>query len=174
MGPRARSTFTSSTGVSAAAAWAATVATTLTRPLLRPDPTFCYLAGIDGSDDSPTPPKPIDPALGLDQDVRPTLPGACLPCVSHRACRHQIWGEDAWPSVDGVNICETRLPTRLCPSTSLSVRARRAVPHGAAERCVQLVEDQSRTLKAALGDMLGWNIPFDHPRCPLFIMPHIC
>ena len=47
--------------------------------LLRPDPTFCFLAGIDGSDDSPTPPKPIDPALGLDQDVRPTLPGACLP-----------------------------------------------------------------------------------------------
>ena len=51
-------------------AWAATVATTLT---LRTDPTFCYLAGIDGSDDSPTPPKPIDPALGLDQDVRPAL-----------------------------------------------------------------------------------------------------
>ena len=35
--------------------------------------------------------------------------------------------------------------------------------NGAAERYVQTVEDQSRNLKAALEDRLGWKIPFDHP-----------
>ena len=46
-------------------------------------PTFCYLAGVDSSDDSPTPPKPVDPTLGPEQD---------------------IYGPKAWPSIDGVNI----------------------------------------------------------------------
>ena len=32
-------------------------------------PTFCHLAGIDSNDDSPTPPKAIDPALGPSQDI---------------------------------------------------------------------------------------------------------
>lgn len=46
-------------------------------------PTFCFLAGVDGTDDSPTPPKAIDPALGPSQD---------------------IYGNDTYPGVDGVNI----------------------------------------------------------------------
>jgi hypothetical protein len=46
-------------------------------------PTFCFLAGVDSNDDSPRPPKPIDPALG---------PG------------HDIYGNDTWPGLDGVNI----------------------------------------------------------------------
>ena len=37
-------------------------------------PTFCFLAGVDGSDDSPTPPKAIDPALGPGQDICPCPP----------------------------------------------------------------------------------------------------
>jgi len=45
-------------------------------------PTFCHLAGVDPSDDSPTPPLPIDPA-------EPT---------------RDIYGSAAFPSIDGVNI----------------------------------------------------------------------
>jgi hypothetical protein len=44
---------------------------------------MCWLAGVDASDDSPTPPMAIDPVKGEAQD---------------------IYGTDAWPSIDGVNI----------------------------------------------------------------------
>ena len=45
-------------------------------------PTFCYLAGVEPSDDSPTPPLPIDPA-------NPT---------------RDIYGSATWPGIDGVNV----------------------------------------------------------------------
>lgn len=46
------------------------------------DPTLSYLAGVDGSDDPPEPPREIDPAN----------PAA------------DIYGNHSWPKVDGVNI----------------------------------------------------------------------
>jgi hypothetical protein len=50
--------------------------------MIRRYSTFCFLAGVDHRDDSPTPPLPIDPA-------DPTK---------------DIYGPDSWPSVDGVVI----------------------------------------------------------------------
>ena len=35
--------------------------------------------------------------------------------------------------------------------------------NGAAERAVKMVEDQTRTLKSALEEHIGWEIPVDHP-----------
>jgi hypothetical protein len=49
-------------------------------------PTLCTAAGLSTSqcaDDPPTPPKPIDPAVGLGQD---------------------IYGEHSWPGLDGVDV----------------------------------------------------------------------
>ena len=49
-------------------------------------PTFCAAAGLSTAacaDDSPTPPKAVDPARGLGQD---------------------IYGTEAWPGLDGVNV----------------------------------------------------------------------
>merc|ERR1712217_864677 len=45
-------------------------------------PTFCSLAGVDGSDDLPVAPLPVDPSE----------PGK------------DIYGDQSWPPVDGVNI----------------------------------------------------------------------
>lgn len=45
-------------------------------------PTFCALAGVEASDDSPTPPKKVDPK-------HPDI---------------DIYGKDTWPGLDGVNI----------------------------------------------------------------------
>lgn len=45
-------------------------------------PTFCGLAGVDGSDDAPVAPEPVDP----DDPTK------------------DIYGTDSWPSLDGVDI----------------------------------------------------------------------
>ena len=49
---------------------------------MRADPTFCFLAGVDGSDDPPVEPAPVDPATP----------------------DRNIWGEHSYPPLDGVNI----------------------------------------------------------------------
>lgn len=45
-------------------------------------PTFCFLAGVDGTDDPPVAPLPVDPA-NVDKD---------------------IYGNESFPPLDGVNI----------------------------------------------------------------------
>ena len=60
-------------------------------------PTFCHLAGVDPSDNSPIPPLPIDPA-------DPT---------------RDIYGNATWPGIDGVNVWDALINPASYNATSI-------------------------------------------------------
>ena len=76
-------------------------------------PTFCHLAGIDAADDSPTPPKPIDPALvsltpkqterywSRHGRIYPQTRLRISVAVTEQGPSQDIYGKDTWPGLDG-------------------------------------------------------------------------
>lgn len=62
-------------------------------------PTFCHLAGVDASDDPPVPPM-TPPA----DDPPPAVRGSRSGTGPDWQPETDIYGQDSWPGVDGVNV----------------------------------------------------------------------
>lgn len=97
-------------------------------------PTFCALAGVDGSDDPPVMPKPVD-----IQD--PTK---------------DIYGKRSWPPVDGIDIWQTILSGEQKPSRKyLWLAAQVMIKDGR----YKLVTAQQEPNMTNSPPMSGWRRP---------------
>ena len=99
-----------------------------------------------------------DPALDTKEDM--LLPHVEPPRPSPGS------GDDE-PDVGEIDLAGPAEPQLEGASTELAIpeltHPGESQSNGAAERAVQLVEDQARTLKSALEDRLGRKVPEEHP-----------
>ncbi|KAK3280570.1 hypothetical protein CYMTET_11595 [Cymbomonas tetramitiformis] len=65
-------------------------------------PTFCRLAGVDPSDDSPVPPLPVPPSDPTPVDA--PFHDSCTFCGCDWKATTDIYGNESWPGVDGVDV----------------------------------------------------------------------